>query len=315
MQFPKLPRQTLFIALLFALPYGAISQTLAEKLGYSKEDKLLIIHGDDVGVAHSQNLATFEALKKGLVTSTSMMVPPAWSAEVGVLAKDIPNADIGIHITLTNEWENFNWPPKAGRSVVPGLSNEQGFMYSDCPPVTKNASPEEVEIEIRAQIKAANQIGIQPTHLDSHMGCIFYGRPEYMRSYLKIAQELKIPAMVNTQMMEGIIKPNQALFEGINLEKIPVIDEIIMANPEDYEAGMEEFYTNKLENLKPGVHVLLVHLAFDDEEMNAVTSGHTTYHAPWRQEDFNFFTSDQAKKLIQENNIKLITWKEIGKIL
>ncbi|MBN3521277.1 polysaccharide deacetylase family protein [Algoriphagus lutimaris] len=315
MQFPNLPKQTLVIALFFALPFGAISQTLAEKLGYSKEDKLLIIHGDDVGVAHSQNIATFEALKKGLVTSTSMMVPPAWSAEVGVLAKDFPDADIGIHITLTNEWENFNWPPKAGKSVVPGLSNEQGFMYPDCPPVTKNASPEEVEIEIRAQIKAANQMGIQPTHLDSHMGCIFYGRPEYMRSYLKIAQELKIPAMVNTQIMEGIIKPNQALFEGINLEKIPVINEIIMANPEDYEAGMEEFYTNKLENLKPGVHVLLVHLAFDDEEMNAVTAGHTTYHASWRQEDFNFFTSDQAKKLIQENNIKLITWKEIGKIL
>lgn len=315
MQFPKMTKQTLLLTILILLPFIASSQTLAEKLGYSKDDKLLIIHGDDVGVAHSQNLATFEALKKGLVTSTSMMVPSAWSAEVGVMAKEIPDADIGIHITLTNEWHNFNWPPKAGKTVVPGLSNEQGFMHADCPPVTKNASPEEVEIEIRAQIKAANQMGIQPTHLDSHMGCIFYGRPEYMRAYLKIAQELKIPAMVNTQIMDGIILPNQALFEGIDLEKIPVIDEIIMAYPEDYEAGMEEFYTNKINNLKPGVHVLLVHLAFDDEEMNAVTAGHTTYHAPWRQADFNFFTSEKAKKLIEDNHIKLITWKEIGKIL
>lgn len=200
--------------LLALLPSISFSQTLAEKLGYSKEDKLLIIHGDDVGVSHSQNKATFEALKYGLVTSTSMMVPSGWSGEVGVMAKEIPNADIGIHITLTNEWENFNWPPKAGRTQVPGLSNDKGFMYANCGPVTVNASPEEVEIEIRAQIKAANQMGITPTHLDSHMGCIFYGGPEYMRSYLKIAQELKIPAMVNTQIMEGLIKPNQAILWG-----------------------------------------------------------------------------------------------------
>lgn len=304
-----------YFAFLFLTPLTTQAQSLAEKLGYSKEDKLLIIHGDDVGVSHSQNKATFEALKSGLVTSTSMMVPSAWSAEVGVMAKEIPDADIGIHITLTNEWNNYNWPPKAGKSVVPGLTNEKGFMYPDCPPVTANASPEEVELEIRAQIKGANEMGITPTHLDSHMGCIFYGRPEYLRSYLKIAQELKIPAMVNNQIMEGIIKPNKAFFEGINLENIPVIDEIIMANPEDYESGMEEFYTKQLTNLKPGVHVMLIHLAFEDEEMNAVTAGHESYHAPWRQADFDFFTNEKAKELIQKNNIKLITWKEIGKIL
>ncbi len=308
-------RLNFYLLFLVLLPGISFSQTLAEKLGYSKEDKLLIIHGDDVGVSHSQNKATFAALKYGLVTSTSMMIPSGWSGEVGVLAKQIPNADIGIHITLTNEWENFNWPPKAGRTQVPGLSNDKGFMYPDCGPVTANASPEEVEIEIRAQIEAANQMGIKPTHLDSHMGCIFYGRPEYMRSYLKIAEELKIPAMVNAQIMEGVIKPNQAVFEGIDLENIPVIDQIIMANPEDYKQGMEQFYTNAIENLPPGVHVILVHLAFDDEEMNAVTAEHDTYHAPWRQADFDFFTSEKAKNLIQKNNIKLISWREIGKVL
>lgn len=303
------------LVLLSFLPTFSFSQNLAEKLGYAKDAKLLIIHGDDVGVSHSQTKATFDAMKKGLVTSTSMMVPTAWSAEVGEMAKQMPDADIGIHITLTNEWLNFNWGPEAGKSAVPGLANEKGNMYPDCGQVTINASPEEVEQEIRAQIKAANQMGITPTHLDSHMGCIFYGRPEYLRSYLKIAQELKIPAMVNTQIMESLINPNQSLFEGIDLARVPVIDEVIMANPEDYEAGMDQFYTQALENLKPGVHVLLVHLAFDDEEMNAVTKDHDTYHAPWRQADYDFFTSEKAKGLIEKNNIKLITWREIGQVL
>ena len=305
-----------FILLLLGLiPDFTFSQNLAEKLGYPRDAKLLIIHGDDVGVSHSQTMATFDAMKKGLVTSTSMMVPTGWSSEVGEMAKEMPNADIGIHITLTNEWLNFNWGPEAGKTEVPGLADEKGHMYPDCAQVTANASPEEVEKEIRAQIKAANQMGITPTHLDSHMGCVFYGRPEYLVSYLKIAQELKIPAMLNNQIMEGLIKPNANLFDGIDLEKLPVIDQIIMANPEDYLAGMDTFYTKSLNELPPGVHVMLIHLAFDDEEMNAVTKDHDTYHAPWRQVDYDFFTSERAKALIEKNNIKLITWREIGQVL
>lgn len=303
------------IFLISILHNSLFSQTLAEKMGYKSTDKLLIIHGDDVGVSHSQTKATFAAMKNGLVNSTSMMVPTGWSAEVGEMMKEMPDADIGIHITLTNEWLNFNWGPEAGRTAVPGLANEKGHMHANCGLVTQNASPEEVEMEIRAQIKAANQMGIIPTHLDSHMGCIFYGRPEYLKSYLKIAQELKIPAMINGQIMEGIIKPNLAMFAEINVDNLPVVNEIIMATPENYKAGMEEFYANALTNLKPGVNVILIHLAFDDEEMNAVTAGHDSYHAPWRQADYDFFTSQKAREILKKQNIKLITWREIGRTL
>ena len=188
-------------------------------------------------------------------------------------------------------------------------------MYPDCAQVTANASPEEVEKEIRAQIKAANQMGIRPTHLDSHMGCIFYGRPEYLKSYLKIAQELNIPAMINQQMVDGIIKPNASLFEGINVDMFPVVDQLFMAEPKDYEAGMEAYYTNSLNNLTSGLNVILVHLAFDDAEMNAVTAAHDTYHAPWRQDDYDFFTSDKARQLLKKNNVKLVTWREVGKTM
>ncbi|MEB2783453.1 polysaccharide deacetylase family protein [Algoriphagus persicinus] len=304
-----------FLFLLAIVPTLTFSQNLAKKIGYPSDAKLLIIHGDDVGVSHSQTKATFDAMKEGLVNSTSMMVPTGWSAEVGEMAKEMPDADIGIHITLTNEWLNFNWAPEAGRTAVPGLANENGHMYPDCAQVTANASPEEVEKEIRAQIKAANQMGITPTHLDSHMGCIFYGRPEYLKSYLKIAQELNIPAMINQQMVDGIIKPNASLFEGINVDMFPVVDQLFMAEPKDYEAGMEAYYTNSLNNLTSGLNVILVHLAFDDAEMNAVTAGHDTYHAPWRQADYDFFTSEKARELLKKNKVKLVTWREVGKTM
>lgn len=278
----------------------SFSQSLAEKLGYSKDTKLLIIHADDLGVSHSENKATFEALKYGVVNSTSMMLPPAWSEEVGKMAQELPDLDIGIHITLTNEWENFNWGPIAGKAAVPGLVNEKGFMYADCEPVTLNAKPAEIEAEIRAQIKAANQMGITPTHLDSHMGCIFFGRPEYMRAYLKIADELSIPAMLNRDMVEGIIKPNAALFEGIDVDRFPLVDQLIMANPTDFEGGMSDFYIHALNKLQAGFNIILIHLAFDDEEMNAVTTGHDSFHAPWRQADFDFFTSEKVKEILKK---------------
>jgi hypothetical protein len=309
-------KKTSFLTLTFlVLSQLSFSQNLAEKLGYDKDAKLLIIHADDVGVSHSENKATFEALKKGIVNSTSMMVPVGWAGEAAKMAEGMPDLDIGIHVTLTNEWENFNWGPEAGRTAVPGLANESGHMYGDCGPVAVNASPAEVEEEIRAQIKAANQMGITPTHLDSHMGCVFYGRPEYLKSYLKIAEELKIPALLNTQIVEGIIKPNAALFEGVNVDMFPVIDQLIMAEPENYTSGMHAFYTDALTNLKPGFNVILIHLAFDDEEMNAVTSGHDTFHAPWRQADFDFFTSEKAREILKKQNIQLVTWREVGKTM
>lgn len=306
---------TLLLVLLGLVPFSGFCQSLQEKLGYPKDSKLLIIHGDDVGVSHSQNKATFEAIKNGLVTSTSMMVPAAWSAEVAQMAKEISNPDIGIHITLTNEWYQYNWGPEAGKTAAPGLVNPLGHMYPSCAQVAENASPEEVEQEVRAQIESAKSLGIDITHLDSHMGCMFFGRPEYLKIYVKLALEYEIPAMLNQQILQSLILPNKPLFESLNVDKLPVIDQIIMADEAAYESGMEEFYTEALKNLPAGVHVLLIHLAFDDEEMNAVTAGHDSFHAPWRQADYDFFTSEKAKNLIEKEGIKLMTWREIGKVM
>ncbi|MFD2200442.1 polysaccharide deacetylase family protein [Shivajiella indica] len=303
------------ILLIICTSTFAQEKSLAEKLGYSKTDKLLIVHADDIGMAHSENIATISALKNGIVNSTSIMMPCAWSTEVGKLIKDMPDLDIGIHITLTNEWHTYKYAPIASKSEVPGLVGPDGFMYKDCASVAQNASPEEVEKEMRAQIEAALKIGIKPSHLDSHMGCVFYGRPEYLASYIKLAQEYGIPAMLNGEIIDGVINPNPQIFKGIDVDNLILIDRVAIASPQLYdELGMEAFYTELLNDLKPGITVLLNHIAFDDAEMRAITTGFTHWHAKWRQDDYNFFTSQNAKDLIETNQIKLITWKEIGKV-
>src|SRR5262245_41331660 len=125
-------KRIVFPAILFFISVYANSQSksVAEKLGYSKETKLLIIHGDDVGVAHSQNRATFNAFKSGLVNSGSIMVPCPWLSEVAAYVKQNPKADLGLHLTLTSEWKNYKWGPVTPSTVVPGLVNRNGFLYS-----------------------------------------------------------------------------------------------------------------------------------------------------------------------------------------
>lgn len=303
---------SLFLIFLAISTYGQ-EQTLAEKLGYLKTDKLLIIHADDIGLAHSENVATLASMTEGIVNSTSIMMPCAWSTEAGELMQNFPDLDVGVHITLTNEWFNYKWRPVASPEKVPGLIAENGYMHFDCATVSQNATPEEVETEMRAQIEAALKIGISPTHLDSHMGCVFYGRPEYVASYLRLGQEYGIPAMISPEILETIIKANPSLFAEFDVDNLPIIDQIAIATPQEYdEKGMEGYYTNLLNNLQPGITALLIHVAFDDAEMQAVTLRHPYWNSPWRQADYEFFTSEKAKNLIEENNIKLVTWREIG---
>jgi chitin disaccharide deacetylase len=313
--YANIKKLSTLILLVISATSFAQEKLLTEKLGYGKADKLLIIHADDIGMAHSENIATISAIQNGVVNSTSIMMPCPWSTEVGELIKDIPDLDIGVHITLTNEWHTYKYAPIASKSEVPGLVGPDGFMYKDCESVALNASPEEVEKEMRAQIEAALKIGIKPTHLDSHMGCVFYGRPEFLASYIKLAEEYGIPAMLNKEIVKGIIEPNPHLFNEINVDNLVLIDHLEIASPELYDAmGMESFYTELLNNLESGVTVLLNHIAYDDEEMRAITTGFTHWHAKWRQDDYDFFTSKKAKDLLKANNIKLITWKEIGKV-
>src|SRR4051812_21156271 len=179
-------RQLIGPALLSLLAMSTLTaqtRTIAERLGHPRDAKLLIIHADDIGVAHSENAASFDALDKGAINSGSIMMPTPWVTEVAAYAKAHPNADLGLHLTLNSEWKTYRWGGLAPRDQVPSLHEPDGTFPSTTDVVAKRAKQDEVERELRAQIDRAYAIGLRPTHVDSHMSAL-YGTPELFRTYV-----------------------------------------------------------------------------------------------------------------------------------
>jgi predicted glycoside hydrolase/deacetylase ChbG (UPF0249 family) len=285
----------------------AQQRTIQERLGYNQDTKLLIIHADDIGVSHSENMATIYAMEKGSVNSGSIMVPCPWFAEIAAYASSHPQADFGLHLTLTSEWDHYKWGPVTDKSAVPGLVTPHGYFNDNNESVHKNASPQEVEKELRNQIERAKQFGIDPTHFDSHMFCGVTD-PKFLSIMLKLGREYKVPVLLNPEAIKTWLNFD---ITGQLTDKDIVASNLFMAFPPDFEKGMDTFYTKVFSSLEPGLNVILLHASYDNEEARGVMGEHSAYGAAWRQADFDFFTSDKCKRLITGENIKLITWREI----
>lgn len=295
----------IFLSLITWHIYAQNNPDLAEKLGYDNNAKLLIIHADDLGVAHSQNRASIDAYEKGGVNSASIMVPCPWFPEIAKYAREHPDFDLGLHLTLTSEWNYYKWGGVSSSDDIASLLNDEGYFYATTEEVAKNARPEEVELEIRAQIEKALAAGIKPTHLDSHMGSMF-ATPELFKIYLKVGAEYDIPVFIPINYANA----NPDFAPLIKEVEYPV-DNLTMAPTETSPDKWNDFYLQAISNMKPGLNEIIVHLAHDDNEMLAVTAGHEYFDAKWRQRDYEFVTSDAFKKALDKNNIKLVTWKEI----
>jgi predicted glycoside hydrolase/deacetylase ChbG (UPF0249 family) len=297
----------LIVAGIILTTHLSAQQTIQEKLGYPKNTKLLIIHADDIGVSHSENIATIAAMEKGSVNSGSIMVPCPWMPEIATYVKAHPNVDLGLHLTLTAEWKEYKWGTVLPRTDVPSLVNDKGFMPDNSGEVGKNAKAAEVEKELRAQVERAKQFGIDPTHFDTHMASALTSL-DIAKVYVKLGNEYKVPVLMHAGMAKAYLN---AELKDVGAENNVLVDNIYMATPPDFQGGMKNFYTKILNGMPVGLNIILLHAAHNDSEMKAVTIDHPDYGADWRQADFEFFTSDDCRKLLKDNNIKLVTWKGI----
>jgi chitin disaccharide deacetylase len=294
------------VSLLVASTLSAQTKTIAERLGHPADSKLLILHADDLGAAHSVDVASFDALDKGTISSASIMVPTPWITEVAAYARAHPNADLGLHLTLTSEWETYRWGSVEPADKVSSLLDSAGTFPNDEKLVAAHAKPVEVEREIRAQINRALALGIRPTHLDSHMGSLFT-TPELIATYVKVAHDYHLPFLA---VKGSALAAPQA---GLTTRDI-LLDAVIIADRQVPRDQWKEFYLKAIANLKPGLTEIIVHLGHDDSELQAVMVDHEGYGSAWRQRDYDVVNSPEFKKALQDNHVILVTWKELGKL-
>jgi chitin disaccharide deacetylase len=299
-------RVLLSISLFSALPVDARSQTLAERLGYPAGSKLIIVHADDLGETHAVNAAAIKALESGSVNSASLMVPCPWFPEMADYAKAHPDADLGLHLTLTSERVYYRWPPVAPADKVATLVDANGYFHHDWDR-HQPIDAEQVETELRAQVERALRMGVRPTHLDSHQYRLIMNGKELFDALLRVAHDYQLPVFVTADWFVE----HPYLRSSLGSSDI-VLDHTVTIGPEVPAEKWADFYREALENLKPGVTEFVIHPGYDDEEERAATRERATWGAAWRQRDYDFFTSKQFPDLLVREHIKQITWRELA---
>ena len=274
--------------------------------------KYLIIHADDAGMSHSVNRATIDSMERGIVSSTSIMVPCPWFAEFAEYAKKNPERDYGIHLTLNSEWKHYRWGPVAPRHKVKTLLDKDGYLLPDVPDTFFKALAREVEIELKAQIDGAIEAGIPLSHLDTHMGAAV-SRPDLIEVYVKLGIEYNLPVMWSRTANEEVARKYPFLNASIagtlpKLEKagLPLLDQLTTTVGDGPPEQRRAAYMKFLRDLKPGITQLIVHCGYYDEELKAITS-----KARDRDTDREVFMDPKVIAEVEQLGIEVVTWKQV----
>jgi predicted glycoside hydrolase/deacetylase ChbG (UPF0249 family) len=262
-----------------------------------KDAIILLVRADDIGSSHAANLACIESFRNGIARSVEVMVPCPWFPEAVRMLRENPALDVGVHLTLTSEWENMKWGPM---TCAPSLSDSNGYFF---PMVWKNKvfpprasiqeaawKLDEIERELRAQIETAKRLIPQVSHLSSHMG--FTGLDSAIQAlYSRLEKEygLRIDPPVEPKWFNGFGKA------GTLEDKITN-------------------FVNALDDLKPGLYIHVEHPGMDTPEMRAI--GHIGYYTVAEERDAvtKVFTSERVKETIRKKGIRLIGYNGLRTI-
>ena len=283
------------------------------KTGESK--RYLIIHSDDAAMSHSVNRATIDSMEKGFVSSCSIMVPCPWFPEFAEWAKQHPEKDFGIHLTLNSEFGSYRWGPVAGRDKVPTLVDKDGYLFKSKEEVIARARPAEVEIELRAQIDRALAAGIRLSHLDTHMGTVV-STADMLDIYVRLGIEYNLPVMIirniDPALAAGypdLVRRNGEYIQQLEAQKLPPIDYLYQFyDGKDHDARQKR-YLDTIRDLKPGVTQMIIHCGYDDSELQAITGSHFL-----RDDDRRIFSDPAVREQIEAMGVEIIDWTTLREL-
>ncbi|MHA1976873.1 MAG: polysaccharide deacetylase family protein [Candidatus Hodarchaeales archaeon] len=291
-------------------------ETFLQKLGFSQEDKVVILHVDDMGFSHAANVASFECLDFGIASCGSVIVPAPWFLEVASVAKKNPKYDIGVHLTLTCEYTSYRWRALSSVENESGLLAEDGCLWKTTEEAIANITPEAAEAEMRMQIDRALQSGIDVTHIDTHMGVVM--DPKFIQSYLALSTEYRVPAFLPKISKEQLFLMGlgeyadiyQDLLVSLESSGFPLIDHMIIETGGVYP-NKNQYYHELLKGLKPGLSHLLFHPAKMSPELDAITPN----SAEWRNQDYKAFIDHSLHDYVDKLEITIIGYREIRELI
>jgi predicted glycoside hydrolase/deacetylase ChbG (UPF0249 family) len=275
------------------------------------QTRYLIVHSDDAGMSHAVNVATQAGLESGIVTSASIMVPCPWFKEFALYAHAHPKYDYGIHLTLNAEWNNYRWGPVAAKDRVLSLVDPEGYLWDNVEQVVAHAKADEVKIELKAQIDKALAFGVPLSHLDTHMGAVV-SRPDLVEVYVGLSLEYNLPILFFKQLDAETARDHPALADRLKEcvamlteRKLPILDGMLQFYGGNVPEQRKQLYFDEIAKIKPGVTQLIIHCGQDSEELRAITDS-----AARRDQDRILFTDPKTRKFIDDQGIKLLSWKE-----
>jgi len=318
---------TFFFLLLVCFSTKAQDTTYAERLGFPKNARVIILHMDDAGMSLSSDLGIEKVFKSGVANSTSVMMPCPWVPQMVKYIHEHPGIDAGLHLTLTAEWTDYRWPPVAGAGIVPGLADSTGSLWADVPNVISHASAVEVDKEIRAQLMRAEKMGFHPTHFDSHMGTLF-ASGAFLEKYIQLGIEKQIPVMFpgghdsyiqkEMNLMPEQLKYYQQIGKMIWKGGLPVLDDLHNSSYDwNVPPGMAKddsaltkwrvnLYEKTMQQLKPGVTMVIMHCTDPTQTFSEITDS-----GDKRKADMLAMLDPGFKQFLKENHFVLTTWREL----
>jgi len=289
---------------------------LLKKLGYSDTDRLVIIHTDDIGMCHASVEAFKNLWEFGTISSGAVMVPCPWFPATAAMCRANPEMDMGVHAVLNSEWDNYRWAPLSTRDESSGLIDDEGYFHQWHAGVYANARPEAVAVEVRAQVARAIAAGIEPTHIDSHMGTIM--DPRYLESYLQAGAQHLLPNMLPRAsakgfwMMEGNaerIAQYTPVLQQLETQGFIMIDALLampLDNPEDNVGIAKQLFSG----VPAGITHFILHPSIDTPELRAICPDW-----PSRVANYEAFMSQELKDFIKNSGVQVIGYRALRDVL
>lgn len=287
-----------------------------KKLGFSNTDKVVILHTDDIGMCQASLSAFIDLWENESISSGAIMLPCPWAKPAAEYCRTHPGVDMGVHATLTAEWEGYRWSPLSTRDPASGLFDKDGFLWRSSEETQANATSEAASTEMQLQVHMALEWGVEISHVDTHMGTVIH--PKFIQAYIQAAVDAHVPVMlprgdVSSFIQMGLDAETASnfgiLIASLEEQGMPLVDGLAML-PLDQPEGQVEIAKKMLEELPAGVTHFLFHPSADTPELRAIAPDW-----PSRVANYQAFMNPALKKYIKNSGIQVIGYRDLKSLL